>query len=113
MCPARGAARSGAPQMRDPGYKHSRIDEIGCEIAPVRICCLDQCQLPFAPPSLKNALACSRFEDGGVFFIVDELVHFVGFRETAGDSAFVFSNTAAEIVGHANVERALYRLARI
>jgi phage terminase large subunit-like protein len=59
-CPARGAARSGASQMRDPG---SKVDQIRREVTPRRIDVFDQRDFPIAPPSLENALAGSRFED--------------------------------------------------
>src|SRR5215467_9691402 len=108
-CPGRGAARSGAPQTRDrDGHQPQRASgTLVRKVTPFRIELLDERNLPRPAPTLQRALSSPGLENGAILFHVDQLVDAVTFSEARDETTFVLGHAPGEVVGHADVERAV------
>src|SRR5580704_2474491 len=89
---------------REQGSEH---DQLIIEVPPSRVHVLDQLEFPCSAPVLQRPLAVTGFENGRVFFIVNQHHHAVLAREPGNNLCLMFPNTARKIVGHPDIKDAL------
>ena len=82
----------------------TRTDE---QLIPVRVCFLDQLDLPLPPPSLERSLPARSFGRVVMGLEINEPAHPVFPGETSHHALAMLPRAPGEIAGHADIKHAM------
>lgn len=89
------------------GRRLVRSGQLCVEVVPVRVADHDRAGLVGAQPALHRGLALDRALDLVMPFVPDKALQPVTAREARQQPLAVFIGPASEVVGHADIERAV------
>jgi len=87
-----------------PAKAGIQSNQIGIQIVPLRICLLDQFQLPASLPFFDRLLPCNRGDHALMRLVPYQFVNAVAFGESFDKVALMLPHALDHVGGHTNVE---------